>query len=60
MSGSFPYTEVATKIAVALGVGLLVGLEREWAHKEVGARTFAITALLGAPLFVVMLLRGQA
>ncbi len=47
MSGSFPYTEVATKIAVALGVGLLVGLEREWAHKEVGARTFAITALLG-------------
>jgi uncharacterized membrane protein (DUF4010 family) len=26
---------------------LVVGLEREWAHKEVGARTFAITTLLG-------------
>jgi uncharacterized membrane protein (DUF4010 family) len=31
----------------ALGIGLVVGLEREWAHKEVGARTFAITTLLG-------------
>ena len=33
---------------VSLGVGLLVGLEREWAHKEVGVRTFSIIALLGA------------
>ncbi len=34
-------------LAIALGLGLLVGLERERAGKEVGLRTFAITALLG-------------
>jgi uncharacterized membrane protein (DUF4010 family) len=44
----FAHADVAARIAVSLGVGLLVGLEREWAHKEVGVRTFAITALLGA------------
>jgi uncharacterized membrane protein (DUF4010 family) len=44
----FAHAEVAARIAVSLGVGLLVGLEREWAHKEVGVRTFAITGLLGA------------
>ena len=43
----FPPTEVAVKIAIALGVGFLVGLEREWAHKDIGVRTFAITSLLG-------------
>ncbi len=42
-----PDHEVAVKIALALSVGLVIGLEREWAHKEVGVRTFAITALLG-------------
>ena len=43
----YSYTEVAAKVALASGVGLLVGLEREWTQKEMGARTFAITALLG-------------
>lgn len=43
----FAPSEIATKIAIALGVGLLVGFERAWAHKEVGVRTFSITALLG-------------
>jgi uncharacterized membrane protein (DUF4010 family) len=43
----FSPTEVATKIGVSVGIGLLVGLEREWAHKDLGVRTFAITALLG-------------
>jgi uncharacterized membrane protein YhiD involved in acid resistance len=43
----FPPYEVAIKTALALGVGLLVGFERAWAHKEVGVRTFSITALLG-------------
>jgi uncharacterized membrane protein (DUF4010 family) len=45
---SFPYPEVAVKLALALGIGLLVGLEREWSRKEVGVRTFAITSILGA------------
>ncbi|MGH9533484.1 MAG: MgtC/SapB family protein [Terriglobales bacterium] len=47
MNWSFPI-EMAVRLGVALGVGLLVGLEREWAHKEVGVRTFALTAMLGA------------
>ncbi len=44
---SFPYNEVALKIVLAVGAGLLVGLEREWAQKDVGVRTFAITSLFG-------------
>jgi uncharacterized membrane protein (DUF4010 family) len=43
----FPPFEVATKIAIALAIGLLVGLERQWSQKDVGVRTFSITALLG-------------
>ncbi len=43
----FPPSLIATKIAVALAIGLLAGLEREWAHKETGVRTFAIVSLLG-------------
>jgi uncharacterized membrane protein (DUF4010 family) len=43
----FPSLEVAARIAVSLGIGLLVGIEREWSNKDLGARTFALTALLG-------------
>jgi uncharacterized membrane protein (DUF4010 family) len=43
----FPPLEVAGKIGVSLGIGLLVGIEREWSNKDLGARTFALTALLG-------------
>src|SRR6202167_1287316 len=56
----FPPAEVAAKIAVSLGIGLLVGIEREWSNKDLGARTFALTALLGtvaalfAPSMVVV------
>jgi uncharacterized membrane protein (DUF4010 family) len=45
--GRFPPSDVAAKIAVSLGIGLLVGIEREWSNKDLGARTFALTALLG-------------
>ena len=34
-------------LAITLGLGLVVGLERERAGKEVGLRTFSFTALLG-------------
>jgi uncharacterized membrane protein (DUF4010 family) len=44
----FPPNAVAIKIAVALAVGMLVGFERESANKDVGIRTFGLTALLGA------------
>jgi uncharacterized membrane protein (DUF4010 family) len=43
----FPATEIAVKAAVALALGLLVGFEREWSNKDIGVRTFAMTALLG-------------
>lgn len=44
----FPPDTVAFKIAIALAVGMLVGFERESASKDVGIRTFGLTALLGA------------
>ncbi len=44
----FPPNTVAIKIAMALAVGMLVGFERESASKDVGIRTFGLTALLGA------------
>lgn len=34
-------------MAVAVGIGMLAGMEREWSNKDVGIRTFAIVALLG-------------
>jgi uncharacterized membrane protein (DUF4010 family) len=43
----FPPAEVAAKIAVSLGIGLPVGIETEWSNKDLGVRTFALTALLG-------------
>jgi MgtC family len=44
---AFPAVEIAVKVAVALALGLLVGFEREWSTKDIGVRTFAMTALLG-------------
>jgi uncharacterized membrane protein (DUF4010 family) len=44
---TFPPTDVSIKLAISAGIGLLVGLEREWSQKELGSRTFTITALLG-------------
>ncbi len=39
--------DVATKLALSLGVGLFAGFEREWSRKDIGVRAFALTALLG-------------
>jgi uncharacterized membrane protein (DUF4010 family) len=44
---TFPTVAIAIKAAIALSLGLLVGLEREWSNKDIGVRTFAMTALLG-------------
>jgi len=38
---------IAVKMAVSIGIGMLVGMERMWSHKETGIRTFSIVALLG-------------
>ncbi len=43
----YPVGPAAMKIAVAVGIGMLIGMERKWAHKEAGIRTFSIVALLG-------------
>ena len=47
MQEHFIPVDVATKLALSLGVGLLAGFEREWSRKDLGVRTFALTALLG-------------
>lgn len=44
-SSSFP---VLLQLALALAIGLLVGLERERRGEEAGLRTFGLVALLGA------------
>ena len=44
----FPPFDITVRILVAAGCGLLAGLERQWAHKEIGVRTFTIVSLLGA------------
>ena len=36
---------VMERIAISLAIGLMIGMEREWAHKEVGVRTFSIVAV---------------
>jgi uncharacterized membrane protein (DUF4010 family) len=64
LENHFPPSEVAAKIAVSVGIGLLVGIEREWSNKDLGIRTFALTALLGtiaalfAPSMAIMSLVG--
>jgi uncharacterized membrane protein (DUF4010 family) len=43
----WPTLEVLYRLTLALGVGLFVGLEREWRGKEAGLRTFGFASLLG-------------
>src|SRR5437763_13182122 len=44
---TFPHLDTLIGLALALAVGLFVGLEREWRGKEAGLRTFGFVALLG-------------
>jgi len=43
-----PYAPTLARLALALAIGLFVGIERERRRKEAGLRTFAFAALLGA------------
>lgn len=43
----YPVGPMALKLVVAVGIGMLIGMERKWSHKEAGIRTFSIVALLG-------------
>jgi uncharacterized membrane protein (DUF4010 family) len=42
----WPFIPVLTRVGLAVGIGLFIGLEREHSGKA-GVRTFALTALLG-------------
>jgi len=44
----WPYLTVFSRLALALAIGLFVGLERERRRKDAGLRTFGFAALLGA------------
>jgi uncharacterized membrane protein YhiD involved in acid resistance len=63
---AFPPIETATKPLLSLGIGLLVFFEREWSHKDLGVRTFAITSLFGmlaaliAPAFILAVWQGSS
>lgn len=46
---------VCAKLGVAIAIGLLIGFERQWAHKDFGVRTFSFVALLGG---VTALMQG--
>lgn len=52
-SVNFPATPIALKMGVAIGIGMLAGMEREWSNKDVGIRTFAIVSLLGMVASVI-------
>lgn len=44
----FQASSLLVSLAIALGLGMLVGLQREWVHERVaGIRTFSLVALFG-------------
>jgi uncharacterized membrane protein (DUF4010 family) len=47
-SAEFSPALTAVKVGVALAIGLLIGFERQWSHKDAGVRAFCFAALLGA------------
>src|SRR5271156_1769782 len=42
-----PTPTIAVQLAASLCSGMLVGIEREWANKEFGLRSFAFVSMLG-------------
>jgi len=42
-----PTPTIAVQLAASLCIGMLVGIEREWANKEFGLRIFAFVSVLG-------------
>ncbi|MFB6186696.1 MAG: MgtC/SapB family protein, partial [Halobacteriaceae archaeon] len=45
--GSTSINNEVVRIALAVALGLFLGLEREWSQKEAGIRTFALISVLG-------------
>lgn len=50
---SHPYLEPLIKLAVAMLLGMVIGIERILAHKTAGMRTYALVSM-GAALFVII------
>jgi uncharacterized membrane protein (DUF4010 family) len=48
MNAAFPHVPTFFRLGLALAMGLFVGLEREWRHKEAGLRTFGFVAIFCA------------
>ncbi|MFB6111489.1 MAG: MgtC/SapB family protein [Halobacteriaceae archaeon] len=48
-----PTDSDVVRIAIAIALGLFLGLEREWSQKAAGIRTFALTSVLGAIFMIV-------
>jgi uncharacterized membrane protein (DUF4010 family) len=46
-AAAFPPVDISIKLAITIGIGMLVGLEREWSQKDLGTRTFTIVAMAG-------------
>ena len=46
-------SEVIVKLAVAVGLGMVIGLERVLVHKEAGMKTHALVSL-GAAVFIII------
>jgi uncharacterized membrane protein (DUF4010 family) len=47
VDSTFQPIDISIKLAIAVGIGTLVGLEREWSQKDLGTRTFGLTAMAG-------------
>lgn len=45
--------DIVTRLTLALFLGMIIGMERVWAHKTAGMRTYALVSM-GAALFVVI------
>lgn len=45
--------DILTHLGVALVLGMIIGIERVWAHKTAGMRTYALVAM-GSALFVLV------
>jgi len=45
--------DILTRLILAMFLGLAIGIERSWAHKTAGMRTFSLVSL-GSALFVII------
>jgi putative Mg2+ transporter-C (MgtC) family protein len=45
--------DIISRLVIALFLGMIIGMERVWAHKTAGMRTYALVSM-GASLFVII------